>query len=510
LEHKARLVGYNCVKKMANKAGQYKKCVPFVFITHLFNSYFMKKVYFVLMLLWLAIPASNLLLAQVSITGSDLPSVGTQKAVGITNTPAIDVGAASATAQTWDFTSLVPGSFTLAAFTDPDGLEGSGDFPMANMARTGPVNSLLGVSLGDFLPIDNIPNAVAYYAKNAQGKIYIDGFNVNISLPGILDLGATSIQANPNDLYLTPANYGDVITNSGGYVLEIDFNGTPIALRFNIDKVINVDAFGTLQLPDYNFEVLRYNETNTVGAELGLLVFGAFIPIDPDALAALLGVELPIDFGFLDSTIVTNSYRFIAKNQGYPAASVSMVANPLTGGSSPASVEFMAQPGPLQAEFNYTVNCLTASFTNASANAIGYNWNFGNGEVSTATNPVFTFTEPGTYTVSLTALSADGTSATITKEVTVDFCSDINEPTDSERFSVYPNPAVNTLNIKPQYTTGAYSIALYNTLGQKTAVWSQLNGNATIDISQLPKGIYVYTLYNTNGNAIARGKLAVE
>jgi len=461
------------------------------------------------MLLWLVMPA-NLLLAQVSITGSDLPSSGTQKAIAITNTPTIDVGTASATAQTWDFTSLVPGSFTQAAFTDPDGLEGSDDFPMANMARTGPVNSLLGVSLGDFLPLDNVPEAVAYYVKNSQGKVYIDGFNVNISVPGILDLGATSIQANPNDLYLTPADYGDVIENDGGYVLEIDFNGTPIALRFNIEKVINVDAFGTLQLPDYNFEVLRYNETNTVGAELGLLVFGAFIPIDPDDLAALLGIELPIDFGFLDSTIVTNSYRFIAKNQGYPAASVNMVANPLTGGSTPASVEFMAQPGPLQAEFNYTVNCLTVSFTNASANAIGYNWSFGNGEASTATNPVFTFAEPGTYTVSLTALSADGTSATITKEVTVDFCSGIDAVNNTAQFSVYPNPAVNTITIQPQNNTGAYALVLYNALGQRTAVWNRLNGNATIDISQLAKGVYFYTLHNNNGNAVANGKLVVE
>lgn len=469
----------------------------------------MKNLYLTIVLVWFSYFA-NTLQAQVTITGSDLPSVGTQKSVAITNAPGIDVGTASATAQNWDFSSLVPGSFALAAYTAPTGLEGAGDFPTANMARTGPVNSLLGVSLGDFLPLDNIPDAVAYYVKNAQGKIYIDGFNLNISIPGILDLGATSVNANPNDLYLAPAAYGDVITNSGGYILEIDFNGTSIGLRFNISKVVNVDAFGTLQLPDYNFEVLRYNETNTVGAELGLLVFGAFIPIDPDALAALLGVSLPIDLGFLDSTIVTNSYRFIAKNQGYPAATVNMVANPLTGGSTPASIEYLAQPGPLQAEYNFNSNCLTVAFTNASANAIGFTWSFGTGDVSTATNPVYTFPAPGTYTVSLTALSADGTSATITKEVTVDFCSGIEDIPSTAGFSIYPNPAVNSVFVDTGHQSGNYSLVLFNALGQKVANWSSLNGKTNLDVSRLAKGIYLYTLSNSNGIAIGNGRLVIE
>lgn len=42
------------------------------------------------------------------------------------------------------------------------------------------------------------------------------------------------------------------------------------------------------------------------------------------------------------------------------------------------------------------------TFTDKSANAIGYSWDFGNGETSTEQNPSVVYTTPGTYEVTLT------------------------------------------------------------------------------------------------------------
>jgi hypothetical protein len=59
------------------------------------------------------------------------------------------------------------------------------------------------------------------------------------------------------------------------------------------------------------------------------------------------------------------------------------------------------------AEFTYTVSnegyvpC-EVSFTNASLNAAGYTWDFGNGESSSEENPVAQYVAPGLYTVTLT------------------------------------------------------------------------------------------------------------
>jgi PKD repeat protein len=48
---------------------------------------------------------------------------------------------------------------------------------------------------------------------------------------------------------------------------------------------------------------------------------------------------------------------------------------------------------------------LTVTFTNVSTGAVSYAWNFGDGKTSTATNPVNTYTNPGSYTVRLTAIN---------------------------------------------------------------------------------------------------------
>lgn len=63
-------------------------------------------------------------------------------------------------------------------------------------------------------------------------------------------------------------------------------------------------------------------------------------------------------------------------------------------------------------------NPLTVSFQNASINAVAYHWNFGDGDTSSQTNPVHTYTQSGTYTVSLTSI--DSNSCNISNTITID------------------------------------------------------------------------------------------
>lgn len=60
-------------------------------------------------------------------------------------------------------------------------------------------------------------------------------------------------------------------------------------------------------------------------------------------------------------------------------------------------------------------------FTNTSAGATSYSWEFGDAQNSTSTeeNPTFAYATGGTYTVTLTAISEEGESNT-SKEITVD------------------------------------------------------------------------------------------
>src|SRR5207249_1535314 len=54
---------------------------------------------------------------------------------------------------------------------------------------------------------------------------------------------------------------------------------------------------------------------------------------------------------------------------------------------------------------------LTGSFTNLSSGATSYNWDFGDGNTSAAANPANTYSNAGSYTVTLTAIGAGGTNS---------------------------------------------------------------------------------------------------
>jgi gliding motility-associated-like protein len=51
------------------------------------------------------------------------------------------------------------------------------------------------------------------------------------------------------------------------------------------------------------------------------------------------------------------------------------------------------------------------TFTNSSTGATSYQWNFGDGSTVVSTNPIHTYTTSGTYTVTMSAINANGTCA---------------------------------------------------------------------------------------------------
>lgn len=69
--------------------------------------------------------------------------------------------------------------------------------------------------------------------------------------------------------------------------------------------------------------------------------------------------------------------------------------------------------------FTFTTNGLTAIFEDVSTgNPTSWRWEFGDGQTSTAQNPTHTYSAAGTYTVTLTATNAAG-SSTFSRSVTV-------------------------------------------------------------------------------------------
>jgi uncharacterized repeat protein (TIGR01451 family) len=68
-------------------------------------------------------------------------------------------------------------------------------------------------------------------------------------------------------------------------------------------------------------------------------------------------------------------------------------------------------------------------------------------------------------------------------------------------FTIYPNPAKQTLNINTKNEIGVKSVAIYNTLGQIVLAFTNAETLSSLDISQLKTGAYFIKLTTDKGTA---------
>ena len=114
---------------------------------------------------------------------------------------------------------------------------------------------------------------------------------------------------------------------------------------------------------------------------------------------------------------------------------------------------------------------LTVQFTNTSLLAQGYQWNFGDGGSSTADNPVYTWTLPGTDTVSLTAFGPGNTTNTA---VHVD--SIVVHPSAVAYFVIQPTSVI--VPTEPVY--------LYNLSGNADSyLWNFGDGSTSTELNPI-------------------------
>jgi PKD repeat protein len=180
----------------------------------------------------------------------------------------------------------------------------------------------------------------------------------------------------------------------------------------------------------------------------------------------------------------------------------------------------VALPGP-KPYFHSNTNSLcrwdTVYFTDDSFdNIISWQWEFPGGIPSSSTekNPSVYYIDAGNYDVKLTV--SDGIhSRSIHKRnfITVNVCAGIDETVIPPALTVYPNPSGSLIHIKSNRTlTHGSKLFFYDLMGRKVLeknIQKEFTGeNIIVDISSLPKGLYIVNLISgTTNEAI---KLVVE
>ncbi|MBC7776365.1 MAG: PKD domain-containing protein [Phycisphaerae bacterium] len=192
--------------------------------------------------------------------------------------------------------------------------------------------------------------------------------------------------------------------------------------------------------------------------------------------------------------------------------SITLKATNGSGSSTFTRTDYITVKTTPAANFNFTVNGSTATFTNTTiGTATSYLWDFGDGGTSALANPVHTYAAPGNYIVVLTATNECG-STTKSKPVEI-----IASSAPTASFTANPSSGCIPYNPVPAYdhivivvggkansdaVFGNPSAPYINSLANNGAKFS--NSNAVFDQSQ-PNYLALYSGSNqgiTNDNLI--------
>lgn len=154
------------------------------------------------------------------------------------------------------------------------------------------------------------------------------------------------------------------------------------------------------------------------------------------------------------------------------------------------------------ADFDYNLEKRVVSLSNYSEDAISYQWNFGDGNLSNDKDPIHTYDAKGTYNVNLTVENICGDNS-ISKSINLYY---------DDQLKIYPNPS------NGKYTVDLSKILfseiiweVYSSQGEKVrdGLISQFTNNLVFDLTGLSAGVYVLKL-NVDEEILQRKLLLVK
>ena len=161
------------------------------------------------------------------------------------------------------------------------------------------------------------------------------------------------------------------------------------------------------------------------------------------------------------------------------------------------------------ADFSYSNADPYISFSDNSQNPGAVSWDFGDGGVSTLSNPNHLYSQNGTYQVTMNVNNGCGTDSK-TKTVTINLATGIQNVDKEKRMHIFPNPAQNIVNIDLGLIMNGGNLEIIDFTG-KIVYSSIVDVNQTkfkINIRNFAAGFYLVKF--SSENAIITKKLIIE
>lgn len=158
--------------------------------------------------------------------------------------------------------------------------------------------------------------------------------------------------------------------------------------------------------------------------------------------------------------------------------------------ANPLSIKVNVNELP-RASFIYVLKNDTFYFTPTDTSLTSYQWSFGDSSFSTQKMPIHWFTKSGKYLVNLKTYNSFGCFTDSTMEI-VYAPVGVNELGLSKRTLLYPNPAIDIINLKfNSQNTNLVTVNIYNLVGALVKSEKLNNNNHQLNVSDICNGVYI-------------------
>jgi len=285
------------------------------------------------------------------------------------------------------------------------------------------------------------------------------------------------------------------------YFVPVNITGVPTTVITTVPSTIPTTLPTTVPPPEPSCSAVIANFTaNVTSGFAPLTVSFTNTSTSQDSITSWLW-----NFGDGSNSTSQNATHTYTNPGTY---TVTLTAWNTCGNSATTSENITVSCPPVTAQFSANVTSgyppLTVQFTDLSTSGvpiISWLWNFGDGSNSTSQNATHTYTNPGTYTVTLTAWNTCGNSATTSENITVS-CPPVTAQFSANVTSGYPPLTVQFTDLS---TSGVPIISWLWNFGDGSNSTSQ---NATHTYTN--PGTYTVTLtaWNTCGNSHSMVRLS--